>query len=153
MAAGVAELLLQLIERGLTVLDGVPHSLPRDAEVLGNFGQGQILIIVFCQDDALLVRQDRTVEVQQDGVGKVFLRLAGPARAPFAACEGRVKYFSLHQLLNYNRRRRKSQGVRADFVPISCDFLRKSADLPQRPLQHCPTIFCQTRGKPCRTML
>ena len=42
---------------------------------------------------------------------------------------------------------------RADFVPISCDFLRKSADLPQRPLQHCPTIFCQTRGKPCRTML
>ena len=107
----------------------------------------------FCQDDALLVRQDRTVEVQQDGVGKVFLRLAGHARAPFAACEGRVKYFSLHQLLNYNRRRRKSQGVRADFVPISCDFLRKSADLPQRPLQHCPTIFCQTRGKPCRTML
>ena len=56
MAAGVAELLLQLIERGLTVLDGVPHPLPRDAEVLGNFGQGQILIIVFCQDDALAGR-------------------------------------------------------------------------------------------------
>ena len=54
-------------------------------------GHPCILVVVFRQDDALFVRQDRAVEVQQDGVGKVFLRLASHARAPFAVCESCVK--------------------------------------------------------------
>ena len=37
VAAGVAELCFQLVQRGLAMLDGVPHPLPCDAEIFGNF--------------------------------------------------------------------------------------------------------------------
>ena len=53
--------------------------------------------------------------------------------APFAACEGRVKYFSLHQPLNYNRRRAKVKGPGgfcADFLRFFEEIRGPSAAVP-----------------------
>ena len=45
-AAGNAKLLFHLGQRGLAVLDRVPHPLAGDAVVLGNLSQGEVIVII-----------------------------------------------------------------------------------------------------------
>ena len=56
---------LQLQQGGLAALDGVPHTLPRNAEVFGNFGQGVIVVIILHHHIALFFRQHIAVKIKQ----------------------------------------------------------------------------------------
>ena len=48
------------------MLDGIAHALAGNAEVFGNFREGEILVIIFGENAALTLGEHRTVMVQQD---------------------------------------------------------------------------------------
>ena len=65
VTSGKADLFLQLENGALAALDGVAHALPRNAEVIRNFGEGKIVVVVLLHHVALLVCQNIAVEIQK----------------------------------------------------------------------------------------
>ena len=118
VAAGVTQLRFQFIQGGFAMLDGVPHTLAGNAEILGNLGKGKILVIIFGKDGTLLFGKGRAVEVQQHRIRQVFLRFSRHDLCPPLLCLHCVKRFSLHQPMNYNSWERGSQEVLRIFLHI-----------------------------------
>ena len=60
-----AHLGFQLLQGGLTMLDGVPCALPGNAEVLADLTQGEVIVVILVQHLALLGREDLAVKIEQ----------------------------------------------------------------------------------------
>ena len=60
-----AYLFLQLQDDSLAPLDGVPHALAGNAEVIGDLSQRQIVVVILLHHIALLFGEHVAVEIQQ----------------------------------------------------------------------------------------
>ena len=90
-----ADLFLQLLQRVLAMLDGIPRTLTGDAEVLADLAQRKVIVVILAQHFALFLGEHLTVEVQQIAHFQIFCH---PLIPRFCACtfEKRCKVHLLY---------------------------------------------------------
>ena len=78
-----ADLFLQLLQRVLAMLDGIPRTLTGDAEVLADLAQRKVIVVILAQHFALFLGEHLTVKVQQIAHFQIFCH---PLIPRFCAC-------------------------------------------------------------------
>ena len=70
---GAVERLFHFQQLPFGALDIVAHTLPGDAFLFGDLGQGKVVVVIQVDDLALFIGQHRPVMVQKDGYVQIFL--------------------------------------------------------------------------------
>ena len=77
-----ADLFLQLPQCVLAMFDGVPRTLPGDAEVLADLAQREVIVVILAQHLALFLGQRFAVEVEQIAHFQIFCHRLTPGKLP-----------------------------------------------------------------------